>query len=399
MDIVDIALAKNFSDDSMKINMHFMTARYGAGLSDVIMLASAYQVFNSSYKATQSMYGIATQYGGDTAIRILRSDNGGDSWTSLGTVPCDVNAKERLLRIFVCPQNETILILKIIDNTASTETAEYHVLTYDNALNLLNDQNIGTNYWHAAAHNVDAYGNNVMMADYGSSTATKKLWKSTNGGTTWTDITANVPISVAIRHFHAVQSDPFTGHWWLASGDNDNQCNIWKSTDVGATWTLMGGGSQEFRTLSFVFESDYVYYGMDCPLASTPSKLFRADKTTFARTEIATTYNGNAVYSLTRTFFPAGILIIPNHEPTSVPAEDIRIQFYDFISNNLKTVAKIKRFNLSNNAYWGFNEAGRYQCKSTGAIIMELANFSSTPYYRGMASNSVTGWLRGKLSM
>lgn len=208
--------------------------------------------------------------------------------------------------------------------------------------------------------------------------------------------TAGVPTS-SCRHFHCVQADPYNGAtYWMSSGDMDANCKIWKSTDYGYTWTLMGNGSQEFRTLGFVFTEDYMYWVMDNEDAAVECKIFRSSRTDLsARVAVATVADNMPTYGVTRIFWPPGILVFPNHEPTSIYANELKIQFYDIGSNTLKTIAKLPKFDKLASDYYGFNASSRYACRLRGVFTVEY-NMTIDEYTGGA---SVTGYLVGKLAM
>lgn len=69
-----------------------------------------------------------------------------------------------------------------------------------------------------------------------------------------------------IRHVHLVIADPYTGHVWVGTGDNNQHSRLYYSADNGQSFTLVGVGSQKFRSLSVWFTKDYVYWNMDSEL-------------------------------------------------------------------------------------------------------------------------------------
>ncbi len=83
-----------------------------------------------------------------------------------------------------------------------------------------------------------------------------------------------------VRHIHAVQTDPYTGDVWIATGDANSQSRIYRNTNHmvpdgtgNAPLELIGVGSPEFRVVSFSFTQNYIYYYMDAP--SNPQSIFR----------------------------------------------------------------------------------------------------------------------------
>lgn len=66
-----------------------------------------------------------------------------------------------------------------------------------------------------------------------------------------------------VRHLHFVQRDPYSGDWWVGSGDRDAESAIWRSGDNGQTWQTVGSGSQWWRTIGVAFLPDCVVWGTD----------------------------------------------------------------------------------------------------------------------------------------
>ena len=67
----------------------------------------------------------------------------------------------------------------------------------------------------------------------------------------------------SVRHIHVVETDPYTGDVWVGTGDADEHSRLYYSPDNGESFTLVGVGSQKYRTLSMWFTEDYVYWNMD----------------------------------------------------------------------------------------------------------------------------------------
>lgn len=362
--------------------------------SKVIPFGSIYQAFNVQTRSPGYLYALATNYSTDTELNVYKSINGGVNWEVMGTIAYNAGAGERLEKIFVVPYNENVIILK------NDGRGNRSVLTFDKTLFLLGTLSIGARTWHSNYHNIDSRNQYVIMAEYANTLtlSTCKLWYSQDGGETWTDRTVGVPENVC-RHFHCVQADPYNAAtYWMGSGDADTNCKIWKSTDYGYSWTLVGGGSQEFRTLGFVFTSDYIYWAMDNEAANVPTKIFKSSRTdVLAREVVGLADNNLPIYGITRTFYPPGFLIFPDHEPTSTYDSHLRVEFFNLASEELKTVAKLPIFSKTASEYYGFNAASRYQCRTTGIITAELASLGNLDQYL-MAGGETKGMLVGKLS-
>ena len=70
----------------------------------------------------------------------------------------------------------------------------------------------------------------------------------------------------SIRHIHAIQQDPFSNQLWISTGDNDSECMIAMLDRKTGKMEVVGIGSQKWRTLSFAFRHQTVYWGTDNPL-------------------------------------------------------------------------------------------------------------------------------------
>ena len=117
-----------------------------------------------------------------------------------------------------------------------------------------------------------------------------KLLKSVDGGKTW-DVIQRMK---GIRHIHAVQFDPYEGKLWMATGDRDEESSILFSEDEGASWKELASGSQKFRTVSFLFTNDYIYWGTDAP--TIQNYIFRYSRNSKEIEKVAEV-NGPVYYS------------------------------------------------------------------------------------------------------
>ena len=94
----------------------------------------------------------------------------------------------------------------------------------------------------------------------------------------------------SIRHIHVVETDPYTGEVWVGTGDADEHSRLYYSPDNGESFTLVGVGSQKFRTLSIWYTEDYVYWNMDSERAQ--QHVYRLPRSVYRN-------NGNRWPSLT----------------------------------------------------------------------------------------------------
>lgn len=86
------------------------------------------------------------------------------------------------------------------------------------------------------------------------------------------------------RHIHIIDVDPFTGDWYVGVGDYDGEAGIYRSTDQGKTFEKVGGGEQMWRTLSFIFRKDYIFWTAD---SESPQYISRISRNQLSRLPIA----------------------------------------------------------------------------------------------------------------
>jgi hypothetical protein len=79
-----------------------------------------------------------------------------------------------------------------------------------------------------------------------------------------------------VRHIHGIYFDPFSGDLWLTTGDDGEECAIWRSRDSFKTLERVHFGTQQTRAIPLLFSTDHVYYGTDTPLE--PNYVWRFDR-------------------------------------------------------------------------------------------------------------------------
>lgn len=67
----------------------------------------------------------------------------------------------------------------------------------------------------------------------------------------------------SIRHVHTVDWDPYAECFWVSTGDSDPECTVMLLDRQGQRRETVGGGSQKWRSVSFVFTPHAVYWGTD----------------------------------------------------------------------------------------------------------------------------------------
>ncbi|RXK88052.1 hypothetical protein EST62_04965 [Chlorobaculum sp. 24CR] len=91
-----------------------------------------------------------------------------------------------------------------------------------------------------------------------------------------------------VRHIHFVQWDPFEACLWMGTGDADAECNLFKSTDTGESWSRIGGGSQDWRAVGVIFTTGALFWGTDAGSDAdlTPNYIIRFDRITHELSKI-----------------------------------------------------------------------------------------------------------------
>lgn len=79
------------------------------------------------------------------------------------------------------------------------------------------------------------------------------------------------------RHIHVLMKDPYSKDIYLGTGDSDEENAIFRSKDNGNTFFKLGGGSQAWRTLSFLFTNKEVFWNTDSPDPQYLSSIRRID--------------------------------------------------------------------------------------------------------------------------
>lgn len=104
------------------------------------------------------------------------------------------------------------------------------------------DQRGDTIMWGTYCVNSDKYkiDYETNPAKYADTVFPNQIFRSRNRGLTWETV-LELPVSHA-RHIHCVQHDPFApGTWWASTGDTAQESRLYKSTDDGDTWKDMTG--------------------------------------------------------------------------------------------------------------------------------------------------------------
>ena len=110
---------------------------------------------------------------------------------------------------------------------------------------------------------------NLYTVTYTIGNAQPLMFKSTNGGASWTKIG-----TFSILHFHTVRFNPSNGYLYAVTGERNStlsSCSdseeIFRSKDNGSTWSLVVARNDAIGTvyLPMAFSGNYVYVGQDYP--------------------------------------------------------------------------------------------------------------------------------------
>jgi hypothetical protein len=87
------------------------------------------------------------------------------------------------------------------------------------------------------------------------------LWRSDDGGKNFNAVYQFEPGKV--RHIHFVSEDSFDGSLWMGTGDVGEEPGMYRSTNGGESFEVIGQGSQQWRSTGIVFRPEGAYWGTD----------------------------------------------------------------------------------------------------------------------------------------
>jgi len=90
------------------------------------------------------------------------------------------------------------------------------------------------------------------------------IYASSDTGATW----ESVYEFKDVRHIHGVFCDPYTGIFWITTGDDDSECGIWNTGDNFGTVNKVFFGTQMCRAVTLLFTEKYILYASDSPVES-----------------------------------------------------------------------------------------------------------------------------------
>jgi hypothetical protein len=168
---------------------------------------------------------------------VLRSTNGGDTWTQLGA------------EVFVSATGGARIGHMLIDRSTAGSPTNTTLLA-STSFGLYRSANSGTTWTRPLTGNVSGLASDpsnpriyyAAVGNYGASAAQNGIFKSTDGGVTWTQLpvafgttVGRIELAVAKSNsnvLYATVEDRTTG-----GSTREQLLGIWRSTDAGATWT------------------------------------------------------------------------------------------------------------------------------------------------------------------
>jgi hypothetical protein len=102
-----------------------------------------------------------------------------------------------------------------------------------------------------------------------------------------------------VRHIHGIYRDPFTGDLWMTTGDDGDECAIWRTRDSFASLEVVHRGTQQARAIPLLFTAEFIYFGTDTPLESNylyrfprsggpPERMHPVEGSVFHATQVGT---------------------------------------------------------------------------------------------------------------
>jgi len=161
--------------------------------------------------------------GGDS---IVKSTNGGGSWNMIGPNPLD--SKNIILSIGVSSTNKDSLYV----GTAPTQTTAHVFRSTNGGTSFTNVTGTLPNRYPRRI-TVDPTNSKIVYVIF-SGFGTGHIYKSTNAGNSWTDISTSLPN----LPFHCLAVDPFNPNTIFAGCD----LGIFYSADGGNTWNSFNSG-------------------------------------------------------------------------------------------------------------------------------------------------------------
>ncbi|MCP4927271.1 MAG: tandem-95 repeat protein [Gammaproteobacteria bacterium] len=167
-----------------------------------------------------------------TSGRLLKSSNSGDTWNSL-TVAGD--SSPNILSVAVDPSNSNIAYAGVLPQSGSLFNGLYKTVDGgDNWSDLAALSALGK----INALAIDPNDSNLI---YAGSSFSDQIFRSTDGGTTWTRILFAAGLGFSNFKVRGIAIDPDDSRVIYTSGGN-NPTNVLASSDCGASWRDVSNG-------------------------------------------------------------------------------------------------------------------------------------------------------------
>ena len=249
-------------------------------------------------RALHSIPGIQVHFADDDrciasrGLNIVRSDDRGVNWREFCRLPSGP-ANAALQRVGLYQR----LVRGGVNTIAPFESyaAENWVAIAAGKLYLLQpDAKYGQPFWSISRgrrplrRGMSTLGQQIFVGEYFSNPERDdvhiyRLTLDPNGTEAKTESLYCFPAG-SIRHVHTVDPDPHSGKLWVSTGDEDAECRIMILDPQSGTAEIVGQGGQMWRSVSFAFRPEAVYWGSDDPLGA--NQIWRYDRATKQTTAI-----------------------------------------------------------------------------------------------------------------
>jgi ELWxxDGT repeat protein/autotransporter-associated beta strand protein len=210
-----------------------------------------------STASTQSFYGKG----------VLKSTDGGATWTLLGNSSFN---RRTISRIIVDPTNANTVYAAVPGGSANGQSGSTGIWKSTD----------GGTTWTNTTSSIDANGRwdvamdpsnaQRLLATLTGTTAKNGVYVSTNGGGAWTQVSGGAPVGTVANNARVVFAPSNALIVYASFADaNNNLLGIWKSSDGGSTWArlsnvpeyLNGGGTYDLSLAVNPSNASVVYAG------------------------------------------------------------------------------------------------------------------------------------------
>lgn len=228
-------------------------------------------------------------------------------------------------------------------------------------------QNSGADYIFPGTRNF------FMFAEYTRPIHDKcRVWKVKPPFTNPSDweIVMELDVTPGLEHFHTVSFDPYSSRIYVTTGDDDDNCKVYESSNNGSTWNIvLEGNEAKARLLNFVFTENGAYWASDARTQHQLNFVSRkSDKTldfdTFEK--ICDLPDTQATYTTCLLNRPKGLLFLDRFDTINDPGP-LLVTFWSFEDNKLYVIDEIDRLK---NITW-YKEYG-FRCEAASFYQSEF---------------------------